>query len=117
MLRHAGILFRGFEIGGQEEFQEFMSGLASEGLLEYRYRSTPRSQVAGKVYTSTEYPASQAIPMHNEMSYSRHWPLKIWFYCVKVAEEAGETPIADSPQGLREGSIAQESVSGSSTSR
>jgi alpha-ketoglutarate-dependent taurine dioxygenase len=30
------------------------------------------------------------------MSYTRTWPLKIWFLCVKSAEQGGETPLADS---------------------
>ncbi len=34
--------------------------------------------------------------MHNEMSYSRSWPMRIWFLCAQAAPEGGETPIADS---------------------
>jgi alpha-ketoglutarate-dependent taurine dioxygenase len=30
------------------------------------------------------------------MAYSRTWPMKICFFCVKAAEQGGETPIADS---------------------
>jgi alpha-ketoglutarate-dependent taurine dioxygenase len=52
--------------------------------------------VSGKIYTSTEYPAAQSIPLHNEMSYSLNWPMKIGFFCIKSAEDGGETPIADS---------------------
>ena len=61
------------------------------------------------VYTSTEYPAHQHIPLHNEQAYTRDWPMKIWFYCLQPALEGGETPIADSraiyrdmPQSIRE---------------
>jgi alpha-ketoglutarate-dependent taurine dioxygenase len=36
--------------------------------------------------------------MHNEMAYTNSWPLKIWFLCLKAAEQQGETPIADSRQ-------------------
>lgn len=89
------ILMRGFKPGGVEEFQELIAGLADE-LLDYTYRSTPRSQVSGKIYTSTEYPADQSIPFHNEMSYSRTWPRKLWFFCVTPSATGGETPIADS---------------------
>ncbi len=38
--------------------------------------------------------------MHNEMSYARAWPLKIWFYCVTPATSGGQTPIADSRKVL-----------------
>jgi alpha-ketoglutarate-dependent taurine dioxygenase len=95
LLQHGGILFRNFNVRGITEFEQFIQ--ASSGtLLDYSYRSTPRSWVSGKIYTSTEYPAAQSIPLHNEMSYSRNWPMKICFFCVKVAEQGGETPIADS---------------------
>ena len=95
LIANGGLLFRGFELGGIGEFERFIGGLSDE-ILDYTYRSTPRSEVSGKIYTSTEYPADQSIPMHNEMSYTRSWPRKIWFYSVIVAGEGGETPIADS---------------------
>ena len=95
LLSHGAILFRGFEVGTVAEFQGFMQALAGE-LLDYSYRSTPRSQVSGKVYSSTEYPAHQTIPQHNEMSYTRRWPMLLGFFCVEPSPEGGETPIADS---------------------
>jgi alpha-ketoglutarate-dependent taurine dioxygenase len=95
LLKHGGILFRNFKINGTTEFEQFIQTISGE-LLDYSYRSTPRSQVSGKIYTSTEYPASQSIPLHNEMAYSLNWPMKICFFCLKSAEAGGETPIADS---------------------
>lgn len=95
LLKHGGILFRGFKVNGATEFEQFIQTIAGE-LLEYSYRSTPRSRVSGNIYTSTEYPAAQSIPLHNEMAYSLSWPLKIGFFCVKPAQQGGETPIADS---------------------
>jgi hypothetical protein len=79
-LRHEGaILLRNFGVKTITEFERFIEAASGE-LLEYSYRSTPRSQVSGRVYTSTEYPADQWIPLHNEMSYSRNWPMKIFFF-------------------------------------
>lgn len=95
LLKHGGILFRGFQINEVSEFEQFIKAI-SEDLLEYSYRSTPRSRVSGNIYTSTEYPANQFIPLHNEMSYSRNWSMKIAFFCIKKAQQGGETPIADS---------------------
>lgn len=92
---HGALLFRGFGVQGVERFQDCVKALSGE-LLEYEYRSTPRTRVSGSIYTSTEYPPSRSIPMHNEMSYARAWPMKIWFYAVKVAAAGGQTPIADS---------------------
>ena len=95
LLQHGGILFRNFNVKHTTEFEQFIQGISGT-LLDYSYRSTPRRQVSGKIYTSTEYPATQSIPLHNEMAYSLNWPLKIWFFCVQSAEQGGETPIADS---------------------
>ena len=95
LLAHGGLLFRNFKVNGAEDIEAFVQALSGE-LMEYAYRSTPRQQVRGNIYTSTEYPAAQIIPLHNEMSYSRNWPLKIAFHCVIKAQTGGETPIADS---------------------
>jgi len=99
LAEHGGLLFRGFEVGGTERFEDCVKAL-SGSLLEYEYRSTPRTRVAGSIYTSTEYPATRSIPLHNEMSYARAWPLKIWFYAVTPAAGGGQTPIANSHRVL-----------------
>lgn len=95
LLREGAILFRGFDILGEQPFQAFASAFG-DPLLDYRFGSTPRTDLGDGVYTSTEYPAHQVIPLHNEQSYTRSWPLRLWFHCVIPADEGGETPIADS---------------------
>jgi alpha-ketoglutarate-dependent taurine dioxygenase len=104
----SAVLFRGFDVGGVEGFESFLRAIVGE-LLDYSYRSTPRSLVRSRIYTSTEYPSDQQIPFHNEMSYSRQWPLRIAFFCQVAATHGGATPIADSrkvleriPQAVRE---------------
>jgi alpha-ketoglutarate-dependent taurine dioxygenase len=97
---HGGVLFRGFGIDSVAAFSRFTAAVSSE-LLEYRERSTPRTRLEGRIYTSTEYPAHQAIAFHNEFSYSLTWPLKIVFCCLRPAAQGGETPIADSRQVYR----------------
>ncbi len=100
LLRHGGILFRGFEVGGLEGFERTVQTLSGE-LLEYRNRATPRSQVQGNLYSSTDYPADQGIELHNENAYASTFPGKIFFYCAQPAEEGGETPLADSREIFR----------------
>ena len=95
LLRFGGILLRNFDIHAVSEFNRFAQEICSH-LLNYTYRSTPRTNLGGKIYTATEYPADQHIPLHNENSYSDSWPSKIMFFCVIPAKEGGETPIADS---------------------
>lgn len=91
---HGGVLFRGFDIT-QARFQSVVQSVSGE-LLDYAFGSTPRSLVEGQVYTSTEYPSDQEIPLHNEMSYAARWPTRIWFYCDLPSSIGGATPIADS---------------------
>ena len=90
-----GIVFRDFSLDGPDAFRAFAADFGHP-LLSYEFGSTPRSQVTSGVYTSTEYPPHQHIPLHNEQAYTRDWPMKIWFYCMQPAQEGGETPIADS---------------------
>jgi hypothetical protein len=92
---NGGILLRNFNIYSLSDFNRVVQTF-SPHLLDYIYRSTPRTKLGGKIYTATEYPADRAIPLHNENSYSRSWPNKIFFFSVVVASEGGETPIADS---------------------
>jgi alpha-ketoglutarate-dependent taurine dioxygenase len=93
LLRHGALLFRGFDLDSQERFEQFARAVAPD-LLDYFERAAPRVEVGKNIYTSTEYPAEHAIPLHHEMSYSHNWPTKIWFYCAQPAAEGGATPVA-----------------------
>lgn len=92
---HGGVLFRGLPLLSPSDFESFVKAL-TPSMIGYEFGSTPRSQVQNQVYTSTEYPPHQHIPLHNEQAYTTEWPMKIWFYCGQAAEEGGYTPIADS---------------------
>lgn len=95
-----GVLLRGFSVASVQDFRAFAGGFGHP-LLNYEFGSTPRTDVGGGVYTSTEYPAHQSIPLHNEQAYTREWPMRIWFHCITASPEGGETPIADSRAILR----------------
>src|SRR5438034_5314056 len=95
LLNAGAILFRNFRLMTVDEFERLVETVSGP-LLDYSYRSTPRTRVSGKIYTSTEYPPHQSIPLHNEMSYTRQWPMVLGLFCVEPATEGGETPIADS---------------------
>lgn len=94
LLAHGAILFRGFDVRTTADFEDFIKATSGE-LLPYVERSSPRSPVAGNIYSSTEYPPEHEIFLHCENSYQKSWPLKIFFYCQSPAEQGGETPIAD----------------------
>lgn len=94
LLRHGGLLFRGFEISDLVGFERFVTAVSGDP-LEYAEQTSPRSKLHGNIYTSTEYPPQHRIFLHNENSYSSTWPLKIMFFCLSPASAGGETPIAD----------------------
>jgi alpha-ketoglutarate-dependent taurine dioxygenase len=100
LTREGAVLFREFPLETIAQFERFMRILCGD-LIEYTYRSTPRSEVRGRIYTSTEYPAHQVIPFHNEMSYTNSWPMRIAFFCVHAPARGGETPTADSRKIFR----------------
>ncbi len=92
--RHGAILFRGFRMGTAEAFGEVARAISPE-LLDYRERSSPRSEISRSIYTSTDHPRDQYINFHNEQSYARRWPMKLYFFCLQPALHGGATPIAD----------------------
>ena len=98
--RSGAILFRGFGISSETDLERFIQAVSGQPLA-YVERSSPRSQVAGNIYTSTEHPADQPIFLHCENSYQKSWPLKIFFSCQIQPEYGGETPIADTRRILK----------------
>lgn len=95
-----GLLFRGFPIASAADFEALVK-MISPDLASYEFGSTPRSKVHNQIYTSTEYPPHQHIPLHNEQAYTTEWPMKLWFYCAQASLEGGYTPIADSREVYR----------------
>lgn len=95
LLEHGAVLFREFRALSVNELAEVATVNGGES-LKYIYRSTARSEVEDRVFTSTEYPRDLEIPQHNENSYTTTWPSKIWFYCDQDGFTGGETPMSDS---------------------
>jgi alpha-ketoglutarate-dependent taurine dioxygenase len=99
-LQRAGaVLLRGFGIGSPEEFRAVVAAIRPD-LLDYVGGDSPRSGVADQVYTSTEFPPHLEIGLHNELSYTRSWPERVFFCCLVAAESGGETHISDSRKVL-----------------
>src|SRR5882757_10334120 len=91
---HGAVLLRGFDLSGESVLATLFERLWASP-LSYVYRSTPRTTVGKGVYTATEYPSAQEIPMHNENAYQRDWPTRIGFHCVTPSDTGGQTPLAD----------------------
>jgi alpha-ketoglutarate-dependent taurine dioxygenase len=94
LIRHGALLFRGFRVSSPSQF-ELVARATSSELLDYNERAAPRTEVTPKIYTSTEFPPDQYIPLHHEMAHSHNWPMKIWFFCLQPAVQGGMTPIAN----------------------
>ena len=99
LLAHAGLLLRGFGVDSEEAFRRLLDALGLR-LMRYAEGATPRTQLPGLVYTSTEYPPDQRIALHNELTYVTRWPGRILFCCAEPAESGGQTPIADARRVL-----------------
>lgn len=91
--KQGALLLRGFGASSQT-FGAFVDVVCGSR-LNYSYRSTPRTTVSEKVFTSTIYPANREILLHSECAYQEAWPLYLAFCCVLTARRGGETPLAD----------------------
>lgn len=100
LLKHGAILFRGFDLNGEHDFRSCSESLGARP-FGYIGGNSPRRRVAVDVYTSTEYPASEVISLHNEMSYLPNWPLRLFFYSLLAARSGGQTSLANSGDVLR----------------
>ena len=56
LLTCGGILLRNFDLHSISEFNRIVQILSPE-LLDYIYRSTPRTKLGGKIYTATDFAA------------------------------------------------------------
>lgn len=98
---NGALLIRGLAIPDSETLGGILSALFQDELLDYVYRSTPRTKLHSKVYTASEYHPGETILLHNENSYTNRWPLRIAFCCIRPPAQGGETPIADSRDVFR----------------
>jgi alpha-ketoglutarate-dependent taurine dioxygenase len=100
MLQHGGVLFRGFRIGAPPAFHQCAESLGAQP-FSYVGGDTPRTRVAGDVFTATEHAPSEAISLHNEMSYLPEWPKRLFFCSLLPASHGGQTPLAKGADILR----------------
>ncbi|MET0266308.1 MAG: amino acid adenylation domain-containing protein [Duganella sp.] len=99
LLRHGGILFRGFGLHTPQEFESFAESI--EPALHGDYGDLPKKEGGRNTYRSTPYPERQMILFHNESSHLDKWPRKQWFYCELPSPVGGATPIVDCREMLR----------------
>lgn len=93
LIRHGAVLCRGFAVPDADAFSAAARAF-SPNLLDYVERAAPRTEVADRVFTSTEASRDRSIELHHEMSYAHNWPSLLYFYCAVPATEGGSTPLA-----------------------
>lgn len=94
LAERGGVLLRGFQTPSAAEFAALIEAVAGAPIA-YTERSSPRSHVEANVYTSTDHPAAQPIPLHCENSYAHAFPQWLCFLCLQPARRGGATIIAD----------------------
>lgn len=92
--RHGGVVLRGFPLATSEDFSAVVACFP-EFTGNYQGGAAARRGVAKGVYEATQRTGDQHIPIHQEMFYVRDYPPRIAFFARKVAEQGGETTIAD----------------------
>jgi alpha-ketoglutarate-dependent taurine dioxygenase len=95
LLQHGGLLFRGFPVTSADDFADTIDALSMGSQVDYIGGDSPRTKVTRGVYTSTEAPAAVKIPLHNELSFVRHHPKHIFFFCEVPPAAHGETILGD----------------------
>lgn len=85
---HGAALVRGLGIATPEEFDRAVRAFGEPA-------TSHRGAVAPGVFTPTEYPQRYPISQHNELSYARQWPDRLFFCCLVAADTGGATPVCD----------------------
>jgi alpha-ketoglutarate-dependent taurine dioxygenase len=99
--RYGALLFRGFDVADAASF-EVVTRALTERPFSYVGGGSPRSRIAGEVFTSTEYSADATIALHNEASYFETLPSFVWFFCKIAPQISGETPLGDMRRVLKQ---------------
>jgi alpha-ketoglutarate-dependent taurine dioxygenase len=93
LTQHGALLFRGFALSGEHDFELAARALADA--LEPRYGDLVKRATAQFVYDATVYPRNRAILFHNEGSHTPRLPSRQFFFCGRQGFTGGETPIVD----------------------
>jgi hypothetical protein len=98
LLRHGALLFRGWGVDGLDGFAAFVRAFSGDApLFGYAGGASPRESLGeAGLYSSTEYPPSMTLSLHNELSYAGVQPRRLFFFCETAPREGGETTVADS---------------------
>ncbi|KAA3606105.1 MAG: taurine dioxygenase [Planctomycetota bacterium] len=93
-VEHGALLFRGFQVGTAQAFEQI--ALTMEPELQNHYLGTsPREAITPYTFSASELPGFYPIPQHLEMSFLATPPRWLFFYCLHAPKRGGETPLTD----------------------
>jgi alpha-ketoglutarate-dependent taurine dioxygenase len=101
LTEHGAILFRDFQIEDASKLEEIVELIIGD-LEGNRDRNSPRSEVSGKILTSTDAPGYIDIMLHSESAFAHKFPLYIFFYCNVPPATGGETPLCVMTEVLKD---------------
>ena len=100
---HGAILFRGFPVTTDIEFDAFVATFDLKGFTYTESLSNAvRRNRTPRVFTANEAPASVSIYLHHEMAQTPVYPSALFFYCEHAAQSGGATPLCRSDVLLSE---------------
>lgn len=95
--RHGAILFRGFPLVTDQDFDRFIAAFNfSNFTYEDSLSNAVRTNRTERVFTANEAPADVNICLHHEMAQTPIYPSKLFFFCEQAAESGGATPLCRS---------------------
>ncbi len=95
--RHGAIVFRGFPIAGDADFDAALGAFQLENFpYEGSLSNAVRRHRTERVFTANEAPPDVEIYLHHELAQTPVYPTRLFFYCETAPEAGGATPICRS---------------------
>lgn len=93
LFAHQGaLLFRNFGCADAAGFHAALEAIDCPPMA-FSEETAPRTHLGRRIFTSTEHPATEEIFPHNEGSYFRRCPPRVFFFCQRAATAGGETTV------------------------
>ena len=100
--RHGVILFRGFPLGGDRDFDAALRAFELENFpYEGSLSNAIRRHRTERVFTANEAPPEVEIYLHHELAQTPVFPTRLFFFCEVAPESGGATPVCRSDWLLR----------------
>lgn len=98
---HGVILFRGFPLGGDEDFDAALRRFELENFpYEGSLSNAIRRHRTERVFTANEAPPDVEIYLHHELAQTPVYPTRLFFFCEAAPESGGATPVCRSDRLL-----------------